>query len=365
MAASIEERLAAIEAEIRRMLPPAPDADWIRSVVGALPSSAGGALSPEQVRQVIEPGQELLGRGGKRWRPLLAVLICELCGGADRALPLTPLVELPHNGSLIIDDIEDNSPQRRGGRAIHLAYGSDLAINAGNLLYFLPFRLVERSGLDREVQAAVYRCFLEEMARLHFGQGLDILWHRDPRAVPTVEEYLAMCRLKTGSLACLAARIGVLAGGGTPAQEQAAAEAAGNLGIAFQIVDDVANLAGGVPGKRRGDDILEGKKSLPAILFWRRTDRRSAGERERLRELFHLARSAQAARDRPDPVLEPAVEEACRLIASSGSLEESVRIARRLQEEARERFTSRFPAGEARDQLLGLIDGLVPETPNG
>ena len=288
------------------------------------------------------------------------VLFAELCGDRTRALPLAPLVELPHTGSLIVDDIEDSSPERRGGPAVHLAHGLDLAINAGNLLYFLPFRAVERSGLDAGGQAAVYRCYLEEMTRLHVGQGLDILWHRERAAVPAVAEYLEMCRLKTGSLARLAARLGVIAGGGSAAQEEAAGAAAENFGVAFQIVDDVENLAVGVPGKRRGDDIVEGKKSLPVLLFMEHHSRQDPGQITRLLALFD-----QAARPQPGPRgggqgAAAAVEEACRLIASSGSLEGSRRVARGLLAEARERITASFPATEARERILALTAGLLP-----
>ncbi len=351
MTSPLEERLARIETEIGRLLPRIVDADWVRATLGEQP----GPLRPETVGRFIAPAAELLRRGGKRWRPLLMVLFAEMCGRADRAFPLAPLVELPHNGSLIIDDIEDGSPERRGGPAIHLAFGLDLAINAGNLLYFLPFRLIERSLPEAQERAAVYRCFLEEMTRLHLGQGLDILWHRDEDAVPAVEEYLQMCRLKTGSLARMAARLGVIAGGGTREQEQAAGRAAENFGAAFQIIDDVDNLTFGVPGKRKGDDIIEGKKSLPVILFWQRLQGRDPGRTRRLKELFALA-----ARRPPAAPAEAIIEEACRLIASSGSLESSRRIARQLLEEARERIRLAFPAGEPRELILQLADGLLP-----
>ena len=290
------------------------------------------------------------------------VLFAELCGDPARALPLSPLVELPHTGSLIIDDIEDNSPERRGGPAAHLRHGLDLAVNAGNLLYFLPSRAVERSGLDAAGRAALYRCYLEEMTRLHVGQGLDILWHRERAAVPSVPEYLEMCRLKTGSLARLAARFGVIAGGGSAAQEEAAGAAAENFGVAFQIVDDVENLSAGVPGKRRGDDIVEGKKSLPVLLFMERSRRQDPARIGRLLELFERAGRAAAGgpgTSRPAAEGDAAVEEACRLIASSGSLEESRRVARDLLEEARGKITSSFPPAEARDQLLALTSGLL------
>jgi octaprenyl-diphosphate synthase len=105
------------------------------------------------------------------------------------------------------------------------------------------------------------------------GQAMDIHWHRDFDSLPETETYTLMCSLKTGALARLAAVLGVHAAGaavpGLP--EQALAEeyggAAEKLGVGFQILDDVKNLTTGNPGKKRGDDIVEGKKSLPILLF--------------------------------------------------------------------------------------------------
>lgn len=342
--ASIEERLNRIEAELARISPPSPE--WVRDTLGPLP--------PGMLERIAAPGTEILNRGGKRWRPLLMLLCCEACGGGDRVLPLTPLVELPHNGSLIVDDIEDNSAERRGGPAVHLQYGLDLAINAGNLFYFLPFQLLDRHLPDEAERGRVYRIALEDLLRLHVGQGLDILWHRDPRALPSVAEYLQMCRLKTGSLARLAARVGTVVGGGGDRQAATAGVAAENFGVAFQIIDDVANLAGGVPGKRRGDDIVEGKKSLPVILFLARRPEQAA----RLRALFARASGAGGT-------AAAAVEEACTLIAASGSLAEAGRVAAGLLEEARSGITAAFPAGEARALLLGLAESLVPARAGG
>jgi octaprenyl-diphosphate synthase len=220
------------------------------------------------MENLVLPGRELLDRGGKRWRPLLALLVCESFGGGDAVLPLAPLVEFPHNASLIHDDIEDNSEQRRGKPAIHLLYGSDTAINSGCFLYFLPLSCIETWDAPAELKNGAWSLWAEHMRRLHLGQSMDIAWHRDFYSLPSVEDYLLMCRLKTGCLARFAALLGAFCSG---RYSEAAAErcgaAAEKLGVGFQILDDVKNLRFGVPGKKRGDDIVEGKKSLPVLLF--------------------------------------------------------------------------------------------------
>lgn len=209
-------------------------------------------------------------------------LVCEALGGGDAALPLAPLVEFSHNASLIHDDIEDNSVERRGRPAVHLLYGVDAAINSGSFLYFLPLSCIEpwAAGIPAADTAKlqVYALWGEYMRRLHLGQAMDIAWHRDTRCVPEVGQYLAMCALKTGCLArfaavlgtCAAAMVSTGAAVRTAALSDSLGNAAEKLGVGFQILDDVKNLRGSIPGKQRGDDVVEGKKSLPILLYLHR-----------------------------------------------------------------------------------------------
>jgi octaprenyl-diphosphate synthase len=134
----------------------------------------GVPISPEQVRDIAAPGQDLLDRGGKRWRPLLALLVCEAAGGGDAALPLMPLVEFPHNASLIHDDLKDKSVLRRGKSAVHLIYGNDAAINSGSFLYFLPLAALETWNAPPASKNRVFSLWAAHMRRLHLGQSMDI-----------------------------------------------------------------------------------------------------------------------------------------------------------------------------------------------
>ncbi|MDR2109898.1 MAG: polyprenyl synthetase family protein [Spirochaetaceae bacterium] len=353
-------RLEKIEAVLERELPAAPPSSWTNRIFAGM----NRPVSPDLLKTLIVPGWDLLHRGGKRWRPLLMTLICETLGGGDAALPLAPLVEFPHNASLIHDDIEDNAEERRGEPAVHIRYGVDAAINGGCFLYFLPLAYVESWDAPVEQKDRVYRLWGEYMRRLHLGQAMDIAWHRDFFSLPAPEEYDTMCRLKTGCLAGLAAVLGAYAAiaandpAGTAGlyEKEAplirtAGEAAEKLGVGFQILDDVKNLTTGNHGKKRGDDIVEGKKSLPVLLYLHR--RRDRGE--------FVARCFSAARTGGTGAGE--VEELIGELDSAGVLEEAKSRGLSLIREARDAFSafsgSSLPVHRETQSLLAGLTELI------
>jgi octaprenyl-diphosphate synthase len=271
-------------------------------------------------------------------------LICEALGGGDAALPLVPLVELPHNASLIHDDIEDNSDERRGRPAAHLIYGTDTAINGGCFLYFLPLTCLDEWKAPAELKARIYSVWGEHLRRLHLGQAMDIAWHRDFASRPSPKDYTLMCRLKTGALARLAAVLGVYAGlpgsAGQPEADALAAtmgDAAEKMGVGFQILDDVKNLTCGIPGKKRGDDIVEGKKSLPILLYLNRFPEAGA----------LVARCCTAARAGGTGV--PEVEELIAALNTAGVLEEAERQGLSLIADAGKVFSPPIKAFQDRE----------------
>jgi octaprenyl-diphosphate synthase len=286
------------------------------------------------------PVKDMLSRGGKRWRPLLSLLVCEGLGGADLVLPLLPLVEFSHTASLIHDDIEDNSPLRRGKPACHILYGNDAAINAGSYLYFLASRCIDTWRESPCKKARVFSLWTEYIRRLHTGQAYDIHWHNRFDTIPSVDDYLRMCAMKTGCLAAFAVDLAwgivcadkVAAGTEeTPvcAERSTLCKAASDLGIGFQIIDDVKNLSGGIVGKKRGDDIVEGKKSLPVILF---LEGKSATERRLVEDLFKTART--------EGLDSPAVEKMIALLEQDGSIDRAAQQGNALLREAFMSFAS-------------------------
>jgi octaprenyl-diphosphate synthase len=359
-------RIEKIEAVLRSRLPDYPDPSWTDRVFPSAPP-----VSPELVKSLTEPGRDLINRGGKRWRPLLMTLVCESLGGGDAALPLVPLVEFCHNASLIHDDIEDGSGERRGKPAVHLIYGLDTALNGGSFLYFLALDCVDSWTAPGELKNQAYALWAAQMRQLHLGQAMDIRWHRDSLALPDIDEYLAMTALKTGSLARLAACLGVIAA--TPALSTAFTSpdmdaekesrhfaemaeellsrfggAAEKLGVGFQILDDVKNLDAGNPGKQRGDDVVEGKKSLPVLLYLHRKPER----RDFVLRCFGVARAGGAG--------VPEVEELVQALKTEGVLEEAASRGRGLIKEGGESLGAvRVPGVSFHEDGRRLLTGLT------
>lgn len=255
-----------IEQELYRMLPMRVSHDWVEMVLQDSSTFSDDALFDA----ICEPARDLVYRGGKRWRPLLMLLTAKMLGGQQAfeiAKGLTTLVELPHNGSLIIDDIEDGSDLRRGKPATHITYGTDISINAGNMLYFLPTLAIDEADIPECLKLRLYQIYATYMRKIHLGQGMDITWHHTIDVIPSVEAYEMMCRMKTGCLAAMGTELGAAIATDDTAVIKQSGRIAETLGLGFQIIDDVINLETGNPGKNRGDDIVENKKSLPIILY--------------------------------------------------------------------------------------------------
>ena len=272
---------------------------------------------PNPMALLSAPCASLVAGGGKRWRPLLAVLAYQLAGGSGEEIyTLTPLIEGIHTASLIHDDIEDNSELRRGKPAAHIAYGLDSALNSGSWLYFRALQTLEEYQAPANIKLDLYAAALKCIRALHEGQALDIHWHRTAGFFPLRQDYEQMIRLKTGALAALAAYTGMRAAGKQHEDSEAFAALFAGVGIGFQILDDVKNITVGNVGKKRGDDIVEGKKSLPVILHIEKHPEDAAA----LTAYFE-----QARRERIDS---PAVEKAIALLNSSGSIAEAEKRGR-------------------------------------
>jgi octaprenyl-diphosphate synthase len=356
------QRLEKIEGVLNQWLPEAPDSVWLEKVFAPFSSGGtGGSVSPKLAASLTRPGWDLVKRGGKRWRPLLMVLAAECVAGesgGEAALSLTPLVEFPHNASLIHDDIEDNSDERRGKPAVHITYGMDTAINTGAFMYFLPLACLSAWKGDPLIKERIWETWARHMRALHLGQAMDIAWHRDFNSLPGLDEYDRMCRLKTGCLARLAAILGVVVGSGAASLKEIApladvfGDAAEQLGVGFQILDDVKNLSTGIPGKKRGDDIVEGKKSLPVLLYLHRHPEK----REFASRCFTAARTFGTAA--------PEVDEFISELEKAGVLDEGRKKALEYINKSRYVFSTVELFGfclqdEGRKLLTGLVDLLI------
>jgi octaprenyl-diphosphate synthase len=273
------------------------------------------------------------------------LLICENLGGEENVVPLVPLVELPHQASLIHDDIEDNSPFRRGAEALHVRYGLGSALNTGSFLYFLSLVSLESWEATAEQKYRIFEKWAYTFRNLHLGQSLDIQWHETVESIPDIEEYHTMCRLKTGSLVRLAGELGVLM---SKVNDDATVEtfgtAAETLGLAFQILDDVQNIRGGTPGKHHGDDIIEGKKSLPILLYLQAHPERA----DWVNTCFKAARILKQE--------SPTIPELVDVLEQSGAIEEAYLKGIHYIQEVQETFHTFLNEGLTKTLILELID---------
>ncbi len=222
------------------------------------------------------PLLELLSRPGKEFRSRLVEVAYRV--GADETsapmpehLPL--LVEILHAGSLIIDDIEDDSLYRRGKPALHLMVGVPLALNAGNWLYFLPHSVLERMALAPAAELEVRRVIDRGVLRCHYGQALDLGVKLGALAQREVQDVVGLStRLKTGSLLELAAELGAAAAG-APAQLRAELGIFGrDYGVALQMLDDVSGLFEERRAHKGHEDLLNGRPTWPWAWLSRRLD---------------------------------------------------------------------------------------------
>ncbi|MWG33315.1 polyprenyl synthetase family protein [Halomarina oriensis] len=266
----LDEWRPVVDEEIARLLPPEVDEAYLADFFG----EPTYEYDPAAIQEALaDPIWELLERGGKRWRAVLFLLFVDGFGEDPEAfLPYACIPEILHNGTIIVDDVEDGAEMRRGDRALHLEHGTDVALNAGNAMYFLPLKIITRNpgDLSPEIRLKAYEMLMDELNRTHLGQGMDICWHNHERITVSEAQYLEMCACKTGCLGRIVARLAAIVTGQDEPTEQAVADYAERMSVAFQIADDVLDVetsmeSGGDFGKAAGNDIREGKKTLMSI----------------------------------------------------------------------------------------------------
>ena len=205
---------------------------------------------------------------GKRIRPLLVLLSTAACSPEWlRAVPAAAAVELVHNFSLLHDDIQDNSPKRRGRQTVWVKWGVPMAINAGDAMFVISNLAIvdlarEYSG-DVVVKAAhiLHNTCLD----LTRGQFLDIAY--EERNDLTIDDYWPMIAGKTSALVSACTRIGALLGNVDDEKEEAYRLFGYHLGLAFQVQDDILGIWGNeaLTGKSTASDLVEGKNSFPVL----------------------------------------------------------------------------------------------------
>jgi geranylgeranyl pyrophosphate synthase len=304
-------------------------------------------------KAIADPIWEFLGRGGKRWRPALFLLVCEALGkNSDDFLDFAIIPEVIHNGTLMIDDIEDSSELRRGKPCTYRIYGLDIAINAGNSMYNLPLLSLLKHKQDIPVSKLlkVFEIYTQEMINLSFGQAMDIAWHRGLSNADEIGEkdYLQMCAYKTGTLARMSAKMAAVLADADAELTDKLGHFAESIGIAFQMRDDVLDLSSKAFQEKKGgqgQDITEGKRSLVVIHTLQVAD---SQDKKRLIQILNMHSSNQEIRD-----------EAIAIMDRYGSMDYVKKTANRMVKESWEEAEKCLTNREGKEKLKAFAEFLI------
>jgi len=280
---------------------------------------------------------------GKRIRPILVLLSAQAAGAKwEKALPGAAAVELIHNFSLLHDDIEDDSPLRRGRPTIWRQWGIPLGINTGDAMFTLAHLALLRLEETTNPMITLKAVNVLQNTCLHLTQGqhLDISYE-DERILP-IEAYWPMVTGKTAALLAACTEIGALVADVEPNRQDAYRRFGRNLGLAFQVLDDILGIWGdaGKIGKSNASDLLSGKKSLPVLYG--------------LAQNGNFAQRWLSGPIQPDEVLSIAEQ-----LENEGARNYAQREANRLTEAALDAMEPAKPQGEAGQALNQLANKLL------
>ncbi len=292
------------------------------------------ALSSE-VPLISAIGSYIVGAGGKRLRPALLLLVARAHGyDGEHLHDLAAVVEMIHTATLLHDDVVDESELRRGRQTSNAAYGNAASVLSGDFLYSRSFQMMVAAG-----NLGILRILADATNVIAEGEVLQLMNMHDPEL--TVEQYMRVIHDKTATLFEAAARIGAVLAGCDSDAEQRAAGYGRAVGMAFQLIDDALDYNGNAEqmGKNVGDDLREGKPTLPLIIAMQRSE----GERREMIE--------QAIRDGNTEELPRILE----VVRECAGLDEVYEAARGKLHEARA-LAETMPAGTYRRALIDLCD---------
>lgn len=213
---------------------------------------------------LYEPVKYQLDMGGKRVRPLLTLMACDMFGGdIDSAISPALGLEIFHNFTLLHDDVMDKAEIRRGRPTVHIAWSENTAILSGDAMQIVATQKV--CDVPANVHKEVLDLYNKTALEICEGQQYDMEF--ESREDVTVKEYINMIRLKTAVLIGCALKMGAIIGGATPQQSDALYKFGENIGLAFQLQDDYLDVYGDAKtfGKKIGGDILNNKKTYMLI----------------------------------------------------------------------------------------------------
>ena len=291
---------------------------------------------------LYDAASHMISKGGKRLRPYMAIKSCMMLGGKKSdAIPAALAIEMIHNFTLVHDDIMDNDEIRHGIPTVHKKYGLSVAILAGDVLFSKAFETVTSSKVSQKISAKLAEKLAKACTDVCEGQMLDI-GMANAKKIPSRSQYIEMIRKKTSALFDAACAMGAISAGASTKDIAKIGSFGNNLGVAFQITDDIIGAMGdsSVTKKPVGNDIREGKKSLPILVALERSNN---VQRKAISKCFGNKRCTKSD-----------LKMAVSAMRESGAEKESRDIAKKYARLATGSLSAY--SGSSKTELIGLLD---------
>ncbi|KAG2472039.1 MAG: Geranylgeranyl diphosphate synthase [Nitrosopumilales archaeon] len=287
----------------------------------------------------------LIVNGGKRLRPFMVIKSCQILGGRyTDAMPAAGAVEMIHNFTLVHDDIMDNDDMRHGVQTTHKKFGVPVAILAGDVLFSKAYQIISKTNLPSKSTTELVSRLAKACVDVCEGQLLDIEM-AESKTIPTQSQYIVMISKKTAALFDVSCSMGAICAKASKKDIANLSSFGKNLGIAFQITDDLIGVLGDpkITRKPVGNDLREGKKSLPILL----AIKKAKGKDKKF--ILHAFGNQKAKKKD--------IEQAVRVIKSLG-IEKTVR-GQALSYAKKAKKSLNSYSGTAKKELIFLLDFVV------
>lgn len=294
---------------------------------------------------LYKAAHHLIANGGKRLRPYMVMKSCQvLHGNPKQAIVAAGAVEMVHNFTLVHDDIMDNDEIRHGVPTVHKKFGMPVAILAGDVLFSKAYETISNSNLPLDLTAKLIAKLSRACVEVCEGQILDIKM-AESKKIPNQSQYITMIQKKTAALFDVSCSMGAICSNAKNNDVKNMSDFGKNLGIAFQITDDLIGVMGDpkITKKPVGNDLREGKKSLPILQAIKES---TGSDKKIILRCFgnHNAKKSE-------------VEQAVKIIQDLG-IEESVRIKANNYAKKAEKSLSKYD-GTPKKELISLLDFVV------
>jgi len=296
-------------------------------------------------KKLYDAAGHLIIHGGKRLRPYMVIRSCQILGGkVSNAMLAASAVEMVHNFTLVHDDIMDNDDMRHGVPTVHKKFGMPVAILAGDVLFSKAFQIITESKLSANATTKLVSRLSKACVDVCEGQLLDVKMAEEKK-IPTQAEYITMISKKTAALFDVSCAMGAICATNKSNDILNLSSFGKNLGIAFQITDDLIGVMGDpkVTKKPVGNDLREGKKSLPILM----AIKLAKGKNKKI--ILKAFGNSKATRND--------LNKAVGVIRSLG-IEENVRKQALKYAEKAEKSLTKY-SGSAKTELIALLDFVV------